>query len=141
MAANQLALGPVVLTSVFAWNLALTRQLSALPGKIQRDLPPTIVNGWKFWVPASGINFALVPLQFQARLSIGLCGSCLIPTLSRHFVRDHHSGLKCQKLEEWVHDSEVPIVAQQRRGVYKFHRALARAHTLEYLLRALSLLA
>ena len=71
MAANQLALGPVVLTSVFAWNLALTRQLSALPGKIQRDLPPTIVNGWKFWVPASGINFALMPLQYQARLIPG----------------------------------------------------------------------
>ena len=60
-------LGPVILTCVFAWNLAFTRQLSALPGKIRRDLVPTITTGWKFWVPASGINFALVPLQFQVR--------------------------------------------------------------------------
>ena len=72
MTANQLALGPVVLAAVFTWNLALTRQLSALPGKIQRDLPPTIVNGWKFWVPMSCINFALVPLQLQVTAPRGL---------------------------------------------------------------------
>lgn len=65
VAANQLALGPVVLTTVFAWNLLLTKQLESLPGKIRRDLAPTVVNGWKFWVPMSGINFALVPLQYQ----------------------------------------------------------------------------
>jgi protein Mpv17 len=56
-----------VLASVFAWNLALTGHPRAIPGKIRRDLPPTIVNGWKFWVPASVINFRVVPLEYQVR--------------------------------------------------------------------------
>ena len=69
---NQIALGPCVLASVFAWNLALTGHPRAIPGKIRRDLPPTIVNGWKFWVPASVINFRVVPLQYQ----VCTCADC-----------------------------------------------------------------
>lgn len=33
--------------------------------QIQRDIRPTLINGWKFWVPAASINFYFVPLQHQ----------------------------------------------------------------------------
>ena len=45
VALNQLALGPVVLSASFAWNLALTGQASKIRSKIQNDGPPTLVNG------------------------------------------------------------------------------------------------
>ena len=31
----------------------------------ETDLATTAVNGWKFWVPASAVNFYAVPLQYQ----------------------------------------------------------------------------
>lgn len=70
---NQVALGPVVGLSVFTWTLAMQGQFDAIPGKIQRDLVPTMVNGWKFWVPAACINFKFVPLHYQV-LYMSTCG-------------------------------------------------------------------
>lgn len=45
---NQIALAPVVLVVVFAWNLALTGQSHAIPQKIEKDLVPTMINGMLF---------------------------------------------------------------------------------------------
>ena len=45
VALNQLALAPVVLTTVFAWNLLLTQKADEIPCKIRRDLVPTMING------------------------------------------------------------------------------------------------
>lgn len=45
MALNQLALAPVVLTTVFAWNLLLTQKADEIPSKIKRDMVPTMING------------------------------------------------------------------------------------------------
>ena len=45
VALNQLVLGPIVTTVVFTWNLMLQQQSSQLPGKLKRDLVPTMVNG------------------------------------------------------------------------------------------------
>jgi hypothetical protein len=42
---NQVALAPVVLAVVFAWNLSLTGEGQQIPGKIRRDLVPSMVNG------------------------------------------------------------------------------------------------
>lgn len=42
---NQLMLGPVTLSTVFAWNLALTGKAEEIGDKIKRDLFPTIQNG------------------------------------------------------------------------------------------------
>jgi protein Mpv17 len=70
---NQVLLGPIVLTSAFAWNLCFLGQLSALANKIERDLVPTMINGWKFWVPAACVNFKLIPLQHQV-LYMSVCG-------------------------------------------------------------------
>ncbi|CAL5224464.1 g7155 [Coccomyxa viridis] len=70
---NQVALGPVILSSVLLWNFALTRQLEKLPNKMQRDFVPTLINGWKFWVPASVVNFWVVPLQYRV-LWMSTCG-------------------------------------------------------------------
>ena len=65
VALNQLCLAPVVIAGVFAWNLAMQGQLVEWPRKAQADFMPTLLNGWKFWVPAASINFTLVPLQQQ----------------------------------------------------------------------------
>jgi protein Mpv17 len=73
VAANQLLLAPVVLAAVFAWSAAGTGKLNTLPDKIKADLVPTMVNGWKFWVPAASANFYLVPLRHQV-LYMSLCG-------------------------------------------------------------------
>ncbi|KAA6429931.1 hypothetical protein WJX79_000232 [Trebouxia sp. C0005] len=70
---NQLALGPIVTTVVFTWNLLLQQRASEVPDKLKRDLVPTMVNGWKFWVPAASINFWVVPLQSQV-LYMSVCG-------------------------------------------------------------------
>jgi hypothetical protein len=42
---NQLALAPVTLCAVFAWNLGWTGQWHAVPDKIQNDLVPSMING------------------------------------------------------------------------------------------------
>lgn len=73
VASNQLLLAPVTLTAVFSWNLALTQQADGIAAKIQTDLLPTMVNGWKFWVPAASVNFYAVPLQYQV-LYMSACG-------------------------------------------------------------------
>lgn len=62
---NQIVLGPIVVMSVFAWNLALQNKLDQLNDKVKRDYVPSIINGWKFWVPAASVNFWLVPLKRQ----------------------------------------------------------------------------
>ncbi len=36
-----------------------------LPGKFNRDAIETLMTGWKFWVPASMVNFSMVPLQYR----------------------------------------------------------------------------
>jgi len=43
--ANQLLLAPCTLTTVFAWNLALSGKADAIPEKIKQDLVPTMING------------------------------------------------------------------------------------------------
>jgi protein Mpv17 len=70
---NQIVLGPLVLASAFSWNLALQQQSDQIRGKIQKDLLPTLVNGWKFWVPAACINFFAVPVSYQV-LWMSICG-------------------------------------------------------------------
>mmetsp|Transcript_5452 Transcript_5452/g.15584 ORF Transcript_5452/g.15584 Transcript_5452/m.15584 type:complete len:211 (+) Transcript_5452:173-805(+) len=73
VALNQVALGPAVLSASFAWNLTLTGQADKIVSKIRNDGPATLATGWKFWVPASCINFKLVPLQYQV-LYMSACG-------------------------------------------------------------------
>ena len=73
VALNQLVLGPVVVSAVFTWNLSWAGRLRELPDKWHRDTLPTLRKGWAFWVPASSINFAIVPLQYQV-LYMSACG-------------------------------------------------------------------
>ena len=70
---NQLCLAPLVIGTVFAWNLALQGQIKEYPEKVKRDFAPTLVAGWKFWVPAASLNFLVVPLKSQV-LYMSTCG-------------------------------------------------------------------
>lgn len=70
---NQLCLAPLTITMAFGINLALQQRLGELPGKLQADFVPTMLNGWRFWVPAASVNFTLVPLRYQV-LYMSCCG-------------------------------------------------------------------
>ncbi|CAB4303700.1 unnamed protein product [Prunus armeniaca] len=48
---NQIVLGPTVIAVVFAWNNLWQRKLSQLPDKYQRDAFPTLLYGFRFWIP------------------------------------------------------------------------------------------
>ena len=45
VAMNQFILGPIVLTTVFSWNLILQSQPRKIPDKIKDDLVPGAING------------------------------------------------------------------------------------------------
>lgn len=62
---NQAVLGPIVVSTFFAWSMSLQGQMSAYFPKLERDLYPTLQRGWKFWIPAASVNFAVVPVRFQ----------------------------------------------------------------------------
>ena len=70
---NQLCLAPVVIAAVFAWNLGLQGKVEEWPAKLKRAFVPTLIAGWKFWVPAASVNFLAVPLQHQV-LYMSTCG-------------------------------------------------------------------
>jgi protein Mpv17 len=70
---NQVALAPVVLAAVFAWNLVPLGRGREWPAKVKKDLFPTMVNGWKFWVPAASVNFWAIPLEGQVAY-MSACG-------------------------------------------------------------------
>jgi protein Mpv17 len=73
VSANQLCLAPIVIAGVFAWNLALQNKIEELPNKVRHHFVPTLLDGWKFWIPAASVNFVAVPLQHQV-LYMSLCG-------------------------------------------------------------------
>lgn len=69
---NQIILGPCVIAVVFAWNNLWQGKLSQLPNKYQKDALPTLLYGFRFWIPVSALNFWLVPLQARvAFMSLG----------------------------------------------------------------------
>ncbi|KAI4378351.1 hypothetical protein MLD38_015842 [Melastoma candidum] len=83
---NQIVLGPSVIAVVFAWNNLWLGKLSELPRKYQKDALPTLLYGFRFWIPVSALNFWVVPLQ--ARVAFMSMGSifwnfCLSSTMSK----------------------------------------------------------
>lgn len=69
---NQVVLGPSVIAVIFAWNNLWLGKLSELGNKYQRDALPTLLYGFRFWIPVSILNFWVVPLQARvAFMSMG----------------------------------------------------------------------
>ena len=62
---NQAVLGPVVVATFFLWGAVWSGDVSGYPAKVRRDALPTLRAGWSFWIPASSVNFALVPTKHQ----------------------------------------------------------------------------
>ncbi|KAL1191106.1 hypothetical protein V5N11_014177 [Cardamine amara subsp. amara] len=60
---NQVILGPSVIAVVFAWNNLWLGKISELGNKYQKDAFPTLLYGFRFWVPVSILNFWVIPLQ------------------------------------------------------------------------------
>lgn len=71
---NQVVLGPYVIAVVFAWNSLWQGRLDKLPALYADRALPTLVDGWKFWIPASVLNFGVVPLQAR----VAFMSSCAI---------------------------------------------------------------
>ncbi|KAL4328065.1 hypothetical protein AHAS_Ahas13G0162800 [Arachis hypogaea] len=57
---NQIILGPCVIAVVFAWNNLWLGKVKELPQKYQRDALPTLLYGFRFWIPVSALNFCSV---------------------------------------------------------------------------------
>lgn len=74
VALNQVVLGPFVIAVVFAWNSLWQRKLDKLPALYHDHAVSTLVDGWKFWIPASVLNFGIVPLQAR----VAFMSSCSI---------------------------------------------------------------
>jgi protein Mpv17 len=98
---NQLALAPVTLAAVFTWNLTLTGQSSAIAGKIQRDLVPSMING-----TCRGCSLVTPPVDLlqlcMSQVTTVLCMMCA-PLLSSHgvsFCNTHAVG--CAGWKFWV---------------------------------------
>ncbi|XP_038709037.1 protein Mpv17-like [Tripterygium wilfordii] len=70
---NQIVLGPCVIAVIFAWNDLWQGKLSQLPSKYQKDALPTLLYGFRFWIPVTVLNFWVVPLQ--ARVAFMSTGS------------------------------------------------------------------
>ncbi|KAJ0986339.1 hypothetical protein J5N97_004727 [Dioscorea zingiberensis] len=70
---NQIILGPCVIAVIFAWHNLWLGKLSELPNKYQKDALPTLLHGFKFWIPVTIINFGVVPLS--ARVAFMSTGS------------------------------------------------------------------
>lgn len=69
---NQIVLGPCVIAVIFAWNNLWQQKLSELPEKYKRDALPTLLYGFRFWIPVSVLNFWVVPLPARvAFMSMG----------------------------------------------------------------------
>ncbi|VFQ59111.1 unnamed protein product [Cuscuta campestris] len=83
---NQVVLGPCVIAVVFAWNNLWLGKLSELPNKYRRDALPTLLFGFRFWIPVSVLNFWAVPLQarvaFMSMASI-FWNCCLSATMNK----------------------------------------------------------
>lgn len=71
--ANQLVLGPAILFVVFGWNYLWMGKLKELPKKYKDDMIPSTVNSWKFWFPATCLNFGVVPLHARVAF-MSTCG-------------------------------------------------------------------
>ncbi|XWS16851.1 hypothetical protein CRYUN_Cryun33cG0016100 [Craigia yunnanensis] len=60
---NQIVLGPCVIVIALAWNNLWLGKLSELPNKYQKDAFPTLIYGFRFWIPVCMLNFWVVLLQ------------------------------------------------------------------------------
>ncbi|XP_022989118.1 protein Mpv17 [Cucurbita maxima] len=60
---NQIVLGPCVIGAVFAWNNIWLGKINQLPAMYRKDALPTLLYGFRFWIPVSILNFWVVPLQ------------------------------------------------------------------------------
>ena len=97
---NQIVLGPSVVAIVFfTWNNIWLEKFSELPNKYQKDVILTLIIGYKFWIPASALNFWVVPLQAHVTfMSMGSLYSgtfaCLQLWANNLLLRSFIDGLK-----------------------------------------------
>ncbi|OEL34449.1 hypothetical protein BAE44_0004533 [Dichanthelium oligosanthes] len=94
---NQIVLGPCVIAVVFAWNNLWLGKLSELPSKYQNDALPTLLYGFRFWIPVSVVNFGYGHLASLFSDDSFACPCCL-HVLLFHFLEllfiDYYEQMK-----------------------------------------------
>ncbi|KAM1219839.1 hypothetical protein FF2_046213 [Malus domestica] len=117
---NQIVLGPCVIAVVFAWNNLWQGKVSQLPGKYQRDALPTLLYGFRFWIPVTFLNFwytifssAIYFLFFLSPLGGSSSSSCSFHVCGFNFLElllvfnyeqvtsMHFINSCCQQAELW----------------------------------------
>ncbi|KAG8364746.1 hypothetical protein BUALT_Bualt18G0030700 [Buddleja alternifolia] len=63
---NQIVLGPTVIAVIFAWNNLWQGKLCELPNKYKKDALPTLLTGFRFWIPVSILNFGRVMVVVES---------------------------------------------------------------------------
>ena len=92
LTANMVVLGPLVLTTVFTWNLVLTGQADKLKGKLKRDLVPSALDGAR----PSWPGLCPVPVRARRPQAGRRAGfKFWIPSRVHQLLRGFHSGGRC----------------------------------------------
>ncbi|XP_022849998.1 uncharacterized protein LOC111372072 isoform X2 [Olea europaea var. sylvestris] len=108
---NQIALGPTVIAVVFAWNNLWQGKLAELPNKYKKDALPTLLFGFRFWIPVSILNFWYVTLCPYSSLSS--LPSPATPFLSSSTITTlTTTTLKGEKRFKYLFTKIVPLQAR-----------------------------
>lgn len=74
MACDQCLFSPLEVSSFMVWTHVVERRKSPPLGeKLKADLPATLMTSYLFWVPASLVNFYVVPFHLRALYTGTMC--------------------------------------------------------------------
>lgn len=70
---DQVLFSPMEVSSFMVWTHVMEGTQSSLSEKLWTDLPPTMLTSYIFWIPASLINFYVVPFHLRALYTGIMC--------------------------------------------------------------------
>lgn len=74
MACDQVLFSPLEVSSFLVWTHVLERRKAPTLGqKLRADLPTTLLTSYLFWMPASLLNFYVVPFHLRALYTGTMC--------------------------------------------------------------------
>jgi len=74
MACDQTLFSPLEVSSFLVWTHVMERRkVPTLGEKLRADLPATLMTSYLFWMPASLLNFYIVPFHLRALYTGIMC--------------------------------------------------------------------
>lgn len=71
--ADQCFFSPLEVSSFMVWTHVVERRKSPMREKLVADLPTTLLTSYMFWVPASLVNFYVIPFRLRALYTGCMC--------------------------------------------------------------------